>query len=108
MSEQIAGRFQRRKISTCINGCITFSYELPVRLDESILPFLEPLGKLELPFEKTSVLKLTCSGFTVTGIKRLKELRLILQKGMIETDLLPFETVLDAWLTQIAGAPIQK
>jgi len=101
MSEQIAGRPVRKKISSCAQGCITFSYELPVRLDESILPFIEPLGKLALPFEKTSVLKLEGNGFTVTGIKRLKELRLILQKGMVETDLLPFETALDAWLGQL-------
>jgi hypothetical protein len=70
-----------------------------VRLDESILPFLQPLGKLALPFEKTSVLKLECPGFTVSGIKRLKEVRAVLKKGTIEKDLFAFEEALDNWLS---------
>jgi hypothetical protein len=99
MTNQLAGRFKRRKIGTCPSGCITFAYDLPVRLDESILPFLQPLGKLALPFEKTSVLKLECPGFTVSGIKRLKEVRAVLKKGTIEKDLFAFEEALDNWLS---------
>ena len=103
MSDQPAERFKRRKIGTCPSGCVTFAYDLPVRLDESILPFLQPLGKLALPFEKTSVLKLECPGFTVSGIKRLKEIRAVLKKGTVEKDLFAFEEALGNWLSQAGG-----
>jgi len=83
-------------------GCVTFAYDLPVRLDESALPFLEPLGKLTLPFGKTSILRLECAGYTVTGIRRLKEIRAILKAGTIEKDILPFEAALDSWLSKQA------
>jgi len=103
MSDQLAGRLQRRKLGTCPSGCVTFAYDLPVRLNESILPFLQPLGKLAFPFDKTSVLKLECAGFTVSGIKRLKEIRVVLQKGTVEKDILPFEEALENWLSQANG-----
>lgn len=103
MSTQPAERFGKRKIGTCPSGCVTFAYDLPVRLDESILSFLQPLGKLALPFDKTSVLKLECPGFTVSGIKRLKEIRVVLQKGTVEKDIQIFEEALGNWLSQAGG-----
>lgn len=103
MSTQLAGRLNRHKVGTCPSGCVTFAYDLPVRLDESILPFLQPLGKLAFPFEKTSVLKLECPGFVVSGIKRLKEIRVVLQKGTVEQDIIPFEEALGNWLSQAGG-----
>jgi hypothetical protein len=93
-----AGRFSRRKIGTCPMGCVTFAYDLPVRLDESVLPFLEPLGKSTLPFGKTSILRLECGNYTVTGIRRLKEVRVLLKPGAVEKDMVPFEAALEAWL----------
>lgn len=99
----MSSRAGRRKIGTCPSGCVTFAYDLPVRLDESILPFIEPLGKLALPFGKTPVLKLDCPGFTISGIKRLREIRVVLKKGTIEQDIIPFEQALDSWLATIEG-----
>lgn len=84
-------------------GCVTFAYDLPVRLDEGALPFLEPLGKLTLPFGKTSILRLECSSYTITGIKRLKEIRVILKAGTTEKDILPFEAALENWLSKAGG-----
>jgi hypothetical protein len=46
---------------------------------------------------------LECVGFTVSGIKRLKELRVVLQKGTLEKDIQVFENALDTWLAQIVG-----
>lgn len=103
MSGQPVERLRRRKIGTCPSGCVTFAYDLPVRLDESILPFLQPLGKFALPFEKTSVLKLECQGVTISGIKRLREIRAVLQKGSTEKDLQAFEEALGNWLSQAGG-----
>lgn len=97
------GRSGRRKIGTCPSGCVTFAYDLPVRLDESILPFLALLGRLAFPFDRTSVLKLECPGFTVSGIKRLREIRVVLQKGTTEKDLLAFEEALENWLAKTGG-----
>lgn len=99
----MSARAGRRKIGTCPSGCVTFAYDLPVRLDEGILPFLEPLGRLAFPFLKTSVLKLECPGFTVSGIKRLREIRVVLKKGTSERDLLAFEEALENWLAKTGG-----
>ena len=103
MGDQPAERFKRRKIGTCPSGCVTFAYDLPVRLDESILPFLLPLGKLAFPFGKTPVLKLECPGFTISGIRRLKEMRVVLQKGTVEQDVSAFEEALGNWLSKAGG-----
>ena len=104
MSEQVtAERLKRRKLSTCPAGCVTFAYDLPVRLDEGILPFIQPFGTLAYPFGTTSILKLDCQGFTVTGIKRLKEIRIVLRSSTTEQEILPFEEALSRWLVQVGG-----
>jgi hypothetical protein len=99
----MSGGIGRRKLPSCPSGCVQFAYDLPIRLDGSILPFLEPLGKLAYPFEKTGLLRLECPGFTVNGIKRLREVRVSLKKGMTERDILAFEQALGSWLAKIGG-----
>ena len=98
MSDKPAAGLDRRKIGGCSAGCATFAYRLPVRLDSSILPFIQPLGTLALPFDKWRVLRLECQGYTVTGIKKMKEVRAALDKDGSEEDLRPFEEALGNWI----------
>jgi hypothetical protein len=90
--------FIRKKVGTCPSGCTTFSYDLPIRLDETILPYIEKLGKFLYPFGKTPVLKLEGSTFTLSGLRRLKFLHIVLKKGATEKDLLIVESALKSWL----------
>jgi hypothetical protein len=92
----MSGTLNRRRVGRCPSGCAILAYSLPVRLDESILPFIQHLGKQIVPF--VTVLKMSCPGFTVTGIKRLKEIRIALGKDISEEDIKPFEEALTKWL----------
>jgi len=101
----VSGCPARRKIGTCPSGCVTFAYDLPMRLDEGILQFIGSLGKLAFPFDRTAVLKLECPAFTVSGIRRLREIRVVLKKGTTEKDLLVFEEALGNWLAAPTSIP---
>jgi hypothetical protein len=93
-----AAGLDRRKIGGCAAGRATFAYRLPIRLDSSILSFIQPLGALALPFDQWRVLRLECQGYTVTGIKKMKEVRAVLDKNGSEEDLRPFEEALERWI----------
>lgn len=88
----------RRRVGSCRAGRVTFVYMLPLRLDASLLPYIQPFGKLGLPFDKWRVLRLECQGFTITGIKKMKEVRASLDDGIAEEVLRPFEEALAKWI----------
>jgi hypothetical protein len=88
----------RRRIGNCRAGLVTFVYMLPLRLDATLLPYLQPLGELGLPFDKWRVLRLNCKGYTITGIKKMKEVRATLDEGTAEEALRPFEEALARWI----------
>lgn len=91
--------FRRRKIGSCPKGCASFAYDLPVRLDESILPFLEGFGKPAFPLRATGMLKIHRPDCSITGIRRLREIRIMLGKDADQESLVSeFEKALSAWL----------
>ncbi len=53
---------------------------MPIRLDERIVKFLIPLGVPAFDFKKTSILKVETPVFTITGVRRLREIRFTLKK----------------------------
>ena len=55
-------------------------YSLPMRLDVDIIPFLQPYGQPAVSFEQTSLLKLENSEFSLTGVRKLKQVRLTMKK----------------------------
>ena len=91
----------KRRIGNCREGRVTFVYRLPLRLDSSLLPYIQPLGKIALPFDKWRILRLDCQGYTVTGIKKMKEVRASLNDGVAEEILHPFEEALAKWIDNI-------
>jgi len=91
--------WRRRKLGTCPSGCTSFAYDLSVRLDEGILPFVELLGESAIPFQRTSILKIEGPDYVISGIRRLKEIRLMLKKGADEEIIERFEEALLGWLT---------
>lgn len=90
--------WRRRKLGDCPSGCSSFAYDLSVRLDESILPFIEPLGRSVIPFQRTSILKIEGADYVISGIRRLKEIRLMLKKGADRSIIPKFEEALLEWL----------
>lgn len=91
---------ERRAAGTCCGGRRTYAYRLPVRLDASILQYIQSVGISTLPFEKWRILRLEGQSFTVTGIKGMKEIRVSLEASASEDALAPFEAALAAWISQ--------
>lgn len=98
MSVETPAEELRKRRVKCCQGRITIAYVLPIRLDASILPHIQHLGRLALPFDQWRVLRLECQGYTVTGIKKMKEVRVSLDDGASEEDLVPFEEALAEWI----------
>jgi len=72
------------KLSNVSGGCCnkkytTTAYILPVKLDLSILSFFVDFGNASPSFEKTSLLKIDTPNFTITGIRMISQIRLIIK-----------------------------
>lgn len=98
MSADTPAEELRKRRVNCCGGRVTIAYMLPVRLDASILPYIQHLGRLVLPFDQWRVLRLECQGYTVTGIKKMKEVRVSLENETLEEDLRLFEEALAEWI----------
>lgn len=94
-------KLDRRKTGGCRAGRTTFVYRLPARLHPDILPFIQHLGRLTLPFGRTRMLRLECDGYVVTGISKMREVRASLGKDSSEDVLEPFEEALRKWMDSI-------
>lgn len=75
----------------CNKTYMTLVYKLPIKLDADIVPYISVLGTPAVPFNNASVLKIETKKYSISGIKRLKEVKFILKKGMDEPSLQAFE-----------------
>ena len=83
----------RKYTKSCKCGNHSFTYTIPVKLDERIIPLLATFGTPAFDFKKTSFLKIENPIFIITGIRRLREIRFVLKKE-ITSVLDTFEDVL--------------
>ena len=72
---------RRKQTNGCSCNKTTFIYSISVKVDEKIVDALSCFGKPAFDFKKTAILKIENPQFAITGIKRLKEVRLTLKKG---------------------------
>ena len=70
---------KKRSVKGC--GCLgtAFVYTLPFGLGPEALQYLQVMGTPAVSFEKTSLLKIENADFSITGIKRLKDVRFTLK-----------------------------
>lgn len=61
-----------RKGPGCGCGCASGAvrYTLPIKLDDRILPYLQPLGKSCFDWRKTCLIKIENPNFCITGLIR--------------------------------------
>lgn len=71
---------KRKQTNGCSCNKTTFIYSIPLKIDEKIVDVLSCFGKPAFDFKKTAILKIENPNFAITGIKRLKEIRLTLKK----------------------------
>lgn len=84
---------KKRSIKTCQCNNLSYIYIIPNKIDDSIVSFFETLGSPAFDFKKTSILKIETPEFAITGIRRLKEIRLTVKK--VDSDIVnKFEAVL--------------
>ena len=89
---------KKRSVKGC--GCLgtAFVYTLPFGLGSEALQYLQAMGVPAVSFEKTSLLKIETIDFSITGIKRLKDVRFTL-KDAEKTELI---TVFEGHLIRYA------
>jgi len=80
-----------KKGCSCNKTYLTLIYKIPIKLDVDIVGFLSSLGKPSVPFRKTSVLKIENGRYSISGIKRLREVKFILKKSRDDNALIEFE-----------------
>lgn len=73
---------KRRSTKNCNCGQQAFIYLIPAKLDEKIVKFIAHLGKPALDFKKTSILRIENANFSITGVRRLREVRFTLKKEL--------------------------
>ncbi|MFA5048435.1 MAG: hypothetical protein WC516_05440 [Patescibacteria group bacterium] len=86
------------------NGCkcsslqLTYSYSLPYGLDIGIVEYLAHFGKSSTSFEKQAILKIETQDFSITGIRRLKQIKFVLKNGNVSHLIDQFENSIVQWL----------
>lgn len=86
-----------RSSGQCACGRNTYVYKLFKRLDEDILPYIEEFGIPAFDFATTHLLKIENNRYIITGVKRLKEIRVVL-KDNTDATLEEFEAALKCYL----------
>jgi len=103
MNEEQLRKFgiNRRQNKSCNCNNKSFVYSLPKKLDEKILKYFKSFGNPAFEFKKTSILKIENSNFMITGIRRLKEIRITIKKkqhiGMLDL----FENALIQYIQEV-------
>ena len=70
---------KKRSVKGCRCLGTAFVYTLPFGLGPEALQYLQAMGTPAVSFEKTSLLKIENADFSITGIKRLKDVRFTLK-----------------------------
>jgi len=91
-----------RQTQNCKCGQKAFIYTIPNRLDETIIQFLSSMGEPAFNFKQTSILRIENENFSITGVRRLKEIRFTIKKESKEI-LNIFEDALIQYLESLRG-----
>jgi hypothetical protein len=62
---------------SCKKGGVTYTYILPVRLDKTAVEAMKSFGKNIRPFHKTRMIKIESPDYSIVGIDKLREIKLI-------------------------------
>lgn len=89
----------KRKIKNCSCNQSSFIYLLPIKITEDILKYLTQFGTPAFELKKTSILKIENQNYSITGVRRLKEIRVNLKK---ETNGF-FDLLEDALINYVKG-----
>lgn len=92
---------RRRTDKGCNCNNKSFIYNLPKKLDERIVPYLKGLGHPAFDFKQQAILKIENSNYTITGIRRLKEIRITIKKKQHIGVLDLFEKALICYLQEV-------
>lgn len=63
----------------CACGGSKFTYRLPVRISESILPLLLEFGEPAMDFATSHLIRIHTEKYKINGIKRLKDIDFLLK-----------------------------
>lgn len=98
--KQLGVKHRISKGCKCNNSYITHMYTLPKGLDANIVKHLTSLGNPALPFSRVSLLRIENKNYSIIGVKRLKEVKIILKTNEDDNIISQFERSLVNYLKE--------
>lgn len=87
----------------CSSSVITYSYKLPLEIDISLVDFLSDFGASSTSIKKQALLKIENKDFSITGVRRLKQIKLVIKNNNSNHLVIKFEESLLKWLEKRNG-----
>lgn len=91
----------RHKVRTgcaCNKKNTVFTYILPIRLDKGIVKAMKSFGENAMPFHKTCMLKIEAPNYSIVGINKLREIKIILKNKSVTNIVTKFEIALAIYI----------
>ena len=83
----------------CSNSTITYNYKLPCEIDTNLEEnLLEFFGRSSTSIKKQALLKIETRNFSITGVRRLKQIKLIIKNNDSNHLVEKFEQAVLNWL----------
>lgn len=82
----------------CSSFNMTYTYNLPIGIDSNIPKYLLVFGESSTSLDRQAILKIENQDFSITGVKRLKQIKLIIKNINISHLVEQFEDALAKWL----------
>ena len=101
MNEQLTKLGVTRVISdscNCNSPFKVYTYTLPRGVDVGIVDCIKPIGTSSTSFERQAILKIENKDFSITAIKRLKQIKLLIKNSANVSVIEQLEDVLVQWL----------
>lgn len=77
---------------------LAYSYSLPTGLDIGIIEHLAQFGQSSTSFEKQAILKIETQDFSITGVRRMKQIKFVLKNTNVSHLIDQFENAIAQWL----------
>lgn len=92
-------RFKVGSGCSCNKKNIVYTYILPIRIDGTIVGAFKFFGKNSLPFVKTCMLKIENQDYSIVGIDKLKEVKIMFKNSKNVAQIINrFEAALAAYI----------
>lgn len=87
----------------CSSSHSAYTYILPFGLDSGIIEPMSQFGNSSTSFEKQALLKIENQDFSIVGVRRLKQIKIIIKNPNVSHLIDKFEEAIVQWLEKRSG-----